>query len=450
MTLNLERTDLAGFSQEAAEAISERIGEPGWAQAHRMEAWRVYNDTPLPARTDEQWRRTDLSALRLDAFRSYLGGPTVLPKPALSLLEAAPERAGLVAQAQSENVAIETSDELRRKGVVFTSLERAMQEHPELVEPYLLAQGILPSFNKFAALNGAFWSGGVFLYVPRGVVVEQPFLSMRWLDAPVATGILPRTLIVLEPGSSILYVDQSASETHEGSALHCGITEVFLKEAAALHYIGVQEWGGDLWDFSMMRAVQQQHSRFRALTVSLGGLVSRVHLEAALEGQGAEAQLRGVYIGDGRQHFEFRTLQDHRAPHTTSDLLFKGALRDRANAAYEGTVRMQPGAARSSANQANRNLLLNKGAKADSVPVLEILANDVERCSHGATVGQVDEDQLLYLTSRGLSQAEAHELIVAGFVEPILDQIPLEQLQTRLKATVGKKLARLHQETDDT
>ena len=439
MTQQLDLASIKGFGREAAEGISDRLREPAWARDRRLEAWQVYEDTPLPRRTDEGWRRTDLSPLRLDSLTPYTAGDG-----ATGALDAwlghVPERGGLVSQRNSDELAVELDDELRQKGVVFTSLARAMQEHPDLVEPYLLIRGTLPTYNKFAALNGAFWSGGTFLYVPRGVVIKKPLVSGRTLAGDTATA-LPRTIVVLEPDSSVQYVDIGASETGEGQALHCGVTDIFLKDTARLHYAVVQEWGRHVWDFSIGRAHIGPGAKFTPVLASLGTRVSRVHLDALLEGPGAEAGLHGIYFGDSNQHFEFQTLQDHISPYGTSRLEFKGALKNKASAAYEGTVHVRKGAIRTTAAQENRNLLLNAGAKADSVPILEIEASDIDRCSHGATVGQVDEETLFYLMCRGLHRSEAVELLVAGFFNPVIESIPITELQEALRAKIGDKLA---------
>ncbi len=442
MTQHVDQLPRTDFSQEAAEAISRAANEPSWARERRMEAWRVYEDTPMPSRTDEGWRRTDLAPLQLSSLAPYVAAShRELESGALrEWLAAVSERAGLVLQGNSEELSGELDGELRNQGVVFTSLSRALQEHPDLVEPYLLSHGLLPTYNKFAALNSAFWSAGTFLYVPRGVVVEKPLLSARTLTADGAV-IMPRTIIVLEPGSSALYVDLSASETHERQAMHCGVTDIFLKDNTEFRYAAVQEWGRNVWDFSMSRAQIGSGAKFSPVLASLGARVSRVHLEAILDGAGAEAKLEGVYFGDSNQHFDYQTLQDHVSPYGASKLVFKGALKNKASAAYEGTVHVGKGAIRTSASQENRNLLLNPGAKADSIPILEIEASDIDRCSHGATVGQVDEESLFYLMCRGLTRSEAKELLVGGFFAPVIDSVPVEGLQQRLRMKVGEKLA---------
>jgi len=420
VTQQLEAT--LAFTREAAEAIARETGEPEWAQERRIESWRVFEDTPMPSRTDEDWRRTDISGLKLDAFHPMTQGEGTSPLRATDL-------AGTPTMLCAE---------AREQGVLWTTLAQAMRSYPDLVERYLLRQGVLPTYNKFAALNGAFWQDGTFLYVPRGVAIKMPFLSLRSVSPGGAS--IPRTIIVLEAGASATYLEWQESAGGE-AGLHCGVTDLLLQEGAELRYLVAQEWGRGVWDFSITRATLGADSRLRTFGIGLGAKSSRVHLDAILEGNAADAVLRGVYCGDSRQHFEYRTLQDHAGPHTRSDLLYKGALKDRANAAYTGTVKVEPDGLHSSSNQTNHNLLLNSGAKADSIPILEILAKDIDRCSHGATAGQVDESQLFYLMSRGLSRAEAYELIVVGFFESIVSALPVPELQQRVWESLSRKLA---------
>lgn len=423
-------TETQTLTRETAEVISRETGEPDWARQRRIESWRVYEDTPMPSRTDEDWRRTDVSGLKLDAFRPQPSGEGASPIQATDL----GGTPGMVCA------------EAHAKGVIFTSLQQAVRDHPGLVEPYLLKQGVLPTYNKFAALNGAFWQGGAFLYVPRGVTFDMPFVSPRSVKDGSAS--ILRTLIVFEPGATATYLEWQESSGEE-PALHCGVTDIVLKEDAELRYVVGQEWGRGVWDFSITRAGLGANSRFRSFTAGLGAKSSRVHLDAILEGNAADAVLKGIYCGDSRQHFEYRTLQDHVGPHTRSDLLYKGALKDKAGAAYVGTVRVGAGGTHSTSNQTNHNLLLNTGAKADSVPILEILAKDIDRCSHGATAGQVDENMLFYLMCRGLSRAEAYELIVAGFFQTIISSFPIPELQDRIWESLGRKLALRYVEHGD-
>ena len=444
-----QKTDLAlqGFVSETAERLSQAMDEPDWAQERRLEALRVYNDTPLPARTDEGWRRTDFSPLQLDTLHPSWGSDALeTPEEGKPWLEAIPTLGALAVQRNAQAEVLECSDELG-KGVLVTTLGQALREHGELVKPYLGLKGTLPTYHKFAALNSAFWSGGLFIYVPANVNVAAPIVNLRWLDEQGA--MLPRTLVVLERGASLTFMEGGLSTERQEQCLNCSVTDFFVQDGAQLNYLGLQQWSSNVWDISTTRTSLGRDSRLNAFSASFGGAVTRAHFDALLEGTGSEADMQGFYIGTARQHFDFRTLQDHTGQHSRSNLLYKGALRDRSGAAYEGTVRVRRGATSANANQQNHNLILSKGARADSVPVLEIEASDVDKCSHGATAGQVDDAQLFYLMSRGLSHDEAHQLIVAAFFEPLLRKLPIPAVREHLTSLVVQKLALLDIELDE-
>lgn len=435
-------TSTQTFSQALAESISATIGEPAWARDLRMQGWRAYEATPMPTRRDESWRRLNLAGFRPDEFRAGTPGTADLPAEAQAVLDALPDRAGLVAQVGLAAAIGELKPELAAKGVIYTTLEQALRDHADLVRPHFERHVLAPKSFKFAGLNAALWTGGLFLFVPRGVQADVTLAHGRWLAAGGGV-IMPRTLIVLEDGAFVRVLDASGS-WDEAAGLNCGSTDMVLGQDAELHYTSLQQWGSGVWSFQFDHAWLARNARLRTLEVSLGGRLARTHLSAILEGEAADAVMDGVYVGTGTQQFDFRTLQDHVAPHSTSALLYKGALKDQAKAGYEGVVRMEPTGNAAAASQANHNLLLNKGATADSVPVLEILAPAVERCNHGATVGQIDPDHLYYLQSRGLDDEDARELVVAGFLDPIIQRLPSEALQNRVREEVGRKLAFVH------
>ena len=428
------------LNQALAEAISAAIGEPAWARDLRMQAARAYETTPAPTRRDESWRRLNLTGLDLGAITGCLSGSVALAPALAAALEPIGQRGGLVAQDGAASVVPALDAELTAKGVVFTTMEQALREHAELIRPHFERHVLAAKAFKFATLNAAFWTGGMFLYVPKGVAVDLPLVHARWLSAAGAT-LVGRTLIVVERDALVRVID-SAGSLVEG--LHCGSIDVVLAENAELQLTTLQGWGDSVWNFEFTHAWLARSARLRTLDVSLGSHLTRSHLTAVLEGEAADAKMEGVYVGTSNQQFDFRTLQDHVAPHSTSDLMYKGALKDTARAGYEGTVLMEAAAKASGANQANHNLLLNRGATADSVPVLEILAPDVERCNHGATVGQVDPETMYYLQTRGLNGDDAREIIVAGFLDAILGRLPGEALQARIRAAVGLKLAFVH------
>jgi Fe-S cluster assembly protein SufD len=394
---------------ESMEEVSSLHGEPDWLRKRRRTAFDAFERMPAPTRLDEEWRRTDVSGLNLTDFSQleHANGHKQ-DKPALPA------------------------------GVILEPLATAAKKHPELVEPLLFSL-IRSDRDRFTALHGAFFTGGNFLYVPDGVSIEQPILSQHF-SHEAGTAVLPHTLIVAGRGSRFYYLDEYISEGDEAAAYRSGSAELILGEGSEVGYVAIQKWGRNAWHFSDQRARLDKDSTLRLFNVTLGARFSKTRVEASLVGQGSSAELKGIYFASGDQFFDFHTLQDHQVGNTRSDLLFKGALQDVARTVYAGLIRIEKGAARSDAYQANRNLVLSEHAKATSIPMLEIDNNDV-RCTHGATVGPVDPQHLFYLRSRGIPEATAKRMIVQGFFGDVLERIPFEQarklVETELEARLG-------------
>ena len=432
-----------GLSEERVNELLRLRDDPEWVRAARREAWQVYDATPMPSRTDEEWRRTDISQLDLGRVRAFatpgsrVASPAELPEVVRSALGSGAEWSGLLVQHNTGVVYRELDPSLARQGVILLSLEEAAREHPELVRRYL-GQLVPATSGKFAAMNAVFWSGGCFLYVPRGVAVERPIRVLSWWDAP-GVGAFPRTLVVAEANSQVTYLEEFASPEQEGQAFANGVVEVFAGQGAQVTYLAVQEWNEQTYAFLNQRQVVERDATVNTVHVALGGHVSKSHIETRLVGPGATTEMTGVLFGDKDQHFDHHTLQDHVAPHTTSNLLYKGVLRDHARSVYAGLIRVSKEAMKTDAYQANRNLLLSDNAKADSIPKLEIGANDV-RCTHGATVAPVDEEQVFYLMARGIPRAEAIQLMVQGFFAPIMDRIPLASVREKVWTVVDRKV----------
>ena len=319
------------------------------------------------------------------------------------------------------------------------SLEAAVQEHPDLVRRWL-GTAAVPEDGKFASLNSALWTGGLFLYVPRGVRVETPLRSYRWISE-AGCSVFPRTLVVLEEGASAALVDEMASPDFDRTTLSVGTAELFAEEGAHLDYVALQSWGAGVVHLPTERVVAGRDARITTLYLTLGGSVARADVRCTLAKPGSHVDLLGVYLAEGTQHFDHETLQDHVSPHASSNLLFKGAIRDRSRSVFRGLIRVHPGAQRTDAYQTNRNLLLSSEARADSLPNLEIEADDV-RCSHAATVGQLDQEEVFYLLSRGIPRAEAMRLVVFGFFGEVLEQLPLPEVRAELVRAVERKLER--------
>jgi Fe-S cluster assembly protein SufD len=421
-----------GFDLKAVEELGSLHGEPDWLRARRRTSWAAYERLPMPSRSEEEWRRTNLKGLDLEAFAPW--EPANGGAPADSIEEAA----GVLRQRGSEPGKVEIDAELARKGVVFLPLSRAAREHPELVEKHLF-KAIDPERDKLSALHGALFSGGTFLYVPRGVAIEKPFVSQFWSSGGGAA-VLPHTLIVAGEGAVFNYIDEFLSPTLEKPSLTSGSAEVFAGRGSNVGYVSLQRWGNHAWQFADQKVVAEQEATVRIVNIGLGGRFAKTRVEASLRGPGASAELKGLFFGSGEQFFDYHTLQSHLVGNTTSDLLFKGALRDSARSVYAGLIRIEKGAQHSDAYQANRNLLLSKSANAYSIPMLEIMNNDV-RCTHGATIAPVDPEQIFYLESRGIPHAAAERMIVHGFFGQVLDRIPVGQardlVEQELETRIG-------------
>lgn len=432
-----------GYSRQSLEAILTATSEPQWLRDWRLQAWHVFEETAWPnSRTDEEWRRTNvMGSIRFDRYRP-LAQPAA-PTFALSSLpielgvgEASDEgRGGLLVLRNGLEVVAEPG--ASAAGVLFMSLGRAAREHPELVQRYLGQQAVTPTFNKFAAMNAAFWQGGVFLYVPRFVEVALPLQALHWADA-AGMALTPRTLVVLDDGAQVTFIDQVASA--DGIDLFANpVTEVYVGRGARLRYVNLQQLGNAAANVGVQRAVVSANGQFNSLTATLGGRWHRSNVEVMMNGEGAETEMLGMTFADRNQFIDHHTFQDHVKPGAKSDLLFKGALKDHARTVWTGMIRVHPNAQRTDAYQANRNLLLSSNSRADSIPGLEIGANEV-RCTHGATAGPVDPEQVFYLMARGLSRDAAVRLIVDGFYQPVLQRITLAPIREQLTQLISRRV----------
>lgn len=431
-----------GVSAEAVKALSAFKDEPGWLTEKRLSAWRTFEQTPMPTLRQEEWKYTDISDIDLEDFLLYAPSPDVqsegdLPDAVQKLIEEGEENSALLVQHNSETAFSRIDEELSAKGVVFTDLHTALRTHEDIVKEHLF--GLVPEdYDKLAALCAAAFAGGSFLYVPRGVEVEVPIQSYRWLDT--VGSIVPRTLIVVEEGASVTYIDEYASAGGEEPALSNGAVELYVGEGARLRYVSLQDWERNVLHFNTIRSSARKDSSINSLVVALGGELSRTNVEAGLAASGSDSEMLGMYFADEDQLLDHHTLQDHMAPDAHSDLLYKGALRDESFAVFSGLIRVEPGAQKTDAYQTNRNLILGTDdAMAVSLPRLEIQADDV-KCSHGSTTGQVDEVELFYLMSRGISRQEAEKLVVFGFFGEVTSRIPLAGVKEKLDRAIEAKI----------
>lgn len=439
------QTTAAGFSRDQVEALSGARHEPQWMRDFRLAAWDIYEQTPMPTRTDEEWRRTDLRRLKLDRFVATTSAPQ--RRESLDTLAAtgdaehtlqfgeAEQRAGL-SVADATGTVYHHADV--PEGVIFTDLATALIEHEELVRQHFMTTAVQPDFGKFEALHAAFWQGGVFLYVPANTSVTLPFRQFV-LGGEAGSALFNHTLVVLEEGAEAFVVDAYQSETKDDAAFASGVVELFLGERAQLRYVQVQDYGRHVFNFMTQRAMLSADAELKSLEVTLGSKFSKNSIGSVMQGENSLAEMLGIYFGDQSQFFDHHTWQIHESAYATSDLEFKGALKEGARSVYAGLIRVDEGAQKTDAYQQNRNLVLDRQSRADSIPQLEIEANDV-RCTHGATVSQVEEEHLFYLQARGIPRTEAQKLIVEGFFRPVIDRIPVEEIQGFLQSAIARKV----------
>jgi Fe-S cluster assembly protein SufD len=440
-----QQTALTGFSREAVEALSRAKNEPTWLRDWRLAAWETYERLPMPARTDEEWRRTDFRALKFDRLAPFAGvGERA---PALDGLLASvgdggisdqSARAGVNVQRDGSDLYTEISDDARAQGAIYCDLDTAVREHPELIRQHFMTDAVPVDFGKFEALHAALWQGGTFLYVPKNVAIELPFRAFTIGKAPAAA-LFTHTLVVLEENAEAFVVDAFNSETLTGQAMASGVVELILGRSAKLRYVQVQDWGRHVWNFMTERAVLAKDATLNSLHVTLGSKWTKNSIGSHLKGENTLAEMLGIFFADSDQFFDHHTWQLHESPYATSDLEFKGALRDNARSVYSGLIKVWEGAHKTDAYQQNRNLVLSPEARADSIPTLEIGANDV-RCTHGATVSQVVPEHIFYLQARGIPYTEAQKLIVEGFFRPVIDRIPVEEIQGFLESAIARKV----------
>ncbi len=423
-------------------------GEPAWLTDRRLAAWEAFQRLPLPSAIyQEEWRRTDISGLDLDALTLPApgallapGGPAAPPHDFAAISGTDGDRAGLVTHVDCAAVAQTLGEDARRRGVLFLDLSAAASAHPDLVRDHLFgALGDDFDRHKFHALHAALWSGGTLVYIPKGVEVALPLVAQTSLGTPGAA-IFPHTLVIAEEGCKATLVDVYASVPEGPRTFACGMTELILKQGAQVRYVAFQEWGAPMWEVgSLTRARLERDATLHSLVVALGGSLVKCDVESELCGPGASCEMLGLYFGAGRQHIDFHTLQEHRAPNTLSELLYKGAVKDVARSVFAGLIRVDWGAQKTNAFQANRNLILSAGARSDSIPKLEIMANDL-RCTHGSATSRLNEEHIFYLMSRGLSRAQATRMIVEGFFADVFDRIPLERVRAHVEKKIAEKM----------
>ena len=414
---------------------------PGGALAeYRTRAFAAYSRTKMPTTSEEAWRRTDLRSFPADAFRLPKDGEfedlPAVPEDLLAPLVGDKHGGQIVLTPGGSTV--ELDEALAKKGVIFTDLKTAEREHPALLQK-MVAKTVSPEEGKFASVAGAFSQNGVVLYVPKGVQVEEPLHSVLWGPGENLAH-LSHILVLIDEGASATFVHESASPTEHGlNSMHAGLVEIQVLQGANFKFVELQSWGKHVWNFSHERVRVERDANLDWIFGAIGSRLTKNFSELDLAGQGAVGRMSGFYFTEANQHLDHDTQQNHLAANTSSDLLFKGALKGKSRSVWQGMIYVAPGAQKTDGYQANRNLVLDDQARADSIPGLEILADDV-RCTHGATVGKLEEEPLFYLESRGIPRKDAARLVVEGFFDPIMQRIPFEGVRERFQQAILEKM----------
>jgi Fe-S cluster assembly protein SufD len=426
------------ISRDHVLALSQALSDAPWYATRRLAAWEVFQATPMPGPTDEPWRRTSLTGFRWGAAALTAPAPSQAakrPPAALTRPLAGKKQGGQLVLAGGKTDTLFLDPALQEQKVIFTDFLTAARDYPDLVQKHL-GPTLTAHQGKFAALAETLADGGLFIYVPPGVQVDLPLHFAAWLTGPAHFN---RVLIILDDNASATVVQEWASPKNPTPALHAAIVEARVGQNAHLTLVEHQALGRNVWNFAHERVRAARDAQVDWIMSAVGSRLTKNFSVVDLEGQGATAKISGFYFGDENQHFDHDTQQNHLVPHTTSDLLFKGAVKDKSRSVWQGMIYVAPGAQKTDGFQANRNLVLSQTAHADSLPGLEILNDDV-RCSHGATVGQIEEEHIFYLMSRGLPRAEAERLTVSGFFEPVLERIPFEGVRQRLRKAIEEKM----------
>ena len=432
-TINTTRI---GFDSATFEAFLVTRNEPSWITEARRAAFETYQNLLHEDLDPEEFKRVDLRIFNAGKFR-----PTAEPidSTAIStLLSDKTEFGGSIAHVNGQSTYSQVSDEIKGQGVLFGELQTLLTSHRELLEPYFMKQAVRPDSDRFSAWHAAFWTGGTLLFVPRNVEVALPLHS---LIAHSRNGVaeFSHTLIILEDGARATLLEETSSASESIAGLHVGCVELIVGRNANLRYVQLQNWNQNSWHFAHQAGVVGSNASLQWTVVGLGSKLSHIHQDINLNGRAATAEVNGVTFASDRQKISYYTQQHHKAQGTHSDLLYKEVLRDDARVIWRGMIKVDPAAQQTDGYQRSDALMLSDQARCDSIPGLEIEADDV-RCTHGATMGRVDLDQIFYCMSRGISRKEAMHMIVEGFFQQVYDRIPVEVVRETLSRTVQSKL----------
>src|SRR5437016_9229151 len=411
---------------------------PDWFRDQQHAAWQQFEALPNPTRKDQAWRFSNVALLDLAPFKSSAPLSEDDRKNVLKYSRGLDHYAARLIFANDQLIERDVvSDDLKKRGVIFQPLERAMAEHADLFRKYFMSTEATLGSAKFAALHNALVSSGTFLFVPRRVEIELPIEIFHWLRHDNMS-VFPHLLLVADELAKVTVVEHFRSCSRTAPGFTCGVNDLIAGPGAKVTYVCAQEWASNVIALQMNSTIVDHDASAMSLNLHVGAKYSRFESLSRLIGEGGRSDLLAVAVAKHQQEFDARTLQDHISPHTASDLLYKNALDDRARTTFGGLIRVEPHAHFTDAYQKVRNLLLSDDAEANSMPGLEILADNV-RCTHGATSGQIDEDQLFYLRTRGIPTKMAQRLLVTGFLDEVIQRLDHRAIAEHLHRLIEEK-----------
>jgi len=423
----------AGLTEELVRQISKDKSEPEWMLQKRLLGLKIFNKKPVPT-----WG-PDLSDLNLDEIHFYMkpnayknskswdSVPEDIKRTfdRLGIPEAEKKSlAGVGAQYESEVIYHNLKKSLEDKGIVFLDMDEAVQKYPDMVKKYFMTNCVSPALHKFSALHSAVWSGGTFIYVPKGVKVEMPLQAYFRMNAKKG-GQFEHTLIIADEGSEVHYIEGCSAPLYSENSLHAGCVEIHVLKNARVRYSSIENWSKNTYNLNTKRAVVDENGIMEWVNGNMGSKLTMLYPCSVLRGEGSKTDYIGIAYGGNGQNQDTGCKVYHFAPNTRSNVISKSISKDGGITSYRGLVEIKSGAKNSKASVRCDGLMLDNKSKAKTFPSMEVSEEDVE-VAHEAAVGKVGEEQLFYLMSRGLSEEEATKMIVAGFIEPVIKELPME------------------------
>lgn len=447
-----ESRTLSTITRADVDSLTKKRGEPQWLEKLRLSAFEKYFEADNPSTRFDNWRKTLVETVDLTKLSPIVQVVGLASKASSkeTLEKRFTKLSGIVSQTSGDNCEQQLDAELARKGVIFTTIEEAVTKHGDLLKEHL-ERGLAAEYGKLSLMTSAFFTAGAFLYVPKHLEIDAPFVIVNSISQTSVAGeaIFPRIIVVADEGSTVKVVNvfeggAPAKENLPKSKKRdwiftSAIVDVVAKQTAHVHYLEVYDLSRQVFSVSRNNNIVGRDAEIYSLTAALGGGQLKSDIITSLVERGASADIRGVALADGEEHFYYNTVQNHEAPDTRSNINFRVALKDTAVSSYQGNIRVALNASKTDAYQSNKNLLLSETAKAESIPRLEILTDEV-KCSHGATVGPVDKNQVFYLMSRGLTSKEAEEFIVTGFFNTIIESLKIEGAAEWIEDLIGEKI----------